>query len=329
MQFLDKAKIFLASGAGGNGCVSFRREKNIEFGGPNGGNGGKGGDVILKATKNLNTLIDFRYRQHFYAQRGRNGEGKDRTGLSGDDLTLLVPQGTEVWDCETQTLVMDLVEDEQSFCILQGGRGGLGNAHFKNSINRAPKFASPGHPCQEQWVELKLKLLADIGLIGLPNAGKSTLLSVLTKAHPKIGNYPFTTLHPQLGLFRGPQKDFVLADLPGLIEGAHLGRGLGIRFLGHAERCHSLLHLIDASSDDPLEDYHTIRKEMLAYHHSFQDKAELVILSKIDLVSAERLQELIEKLTPHVESASHIICISAMTNQGLDLLRQRLWALSD
>lgn len=314
MLFLDKAKIFVASGSGGRGCVSFRREKNIEFGGPNGGDGGRGGDIIFKASKDLSTLLDFRFLQHHKAESGFPGSGRDQTGRSGQTLVIKVPVGTEIWD-ESDTLMADLVQDGQEVLLLSGGQGGRGNAFFKSSTNRAPKMASPGEPGQELWIHLRLKLLADIGIVGYPNAGKSTLLSVITHAHPKIGNYPFTTLHPELGVLRGHDRDYVLADLPGLIEGAHTGKGLGHEFLGHAERCGALLHMIDGTVPSIEEAYKTIRQEMLLYHPSFAEKKEIIVVNKIDLLDEQQQESHVISLKKIV--ACPIFLISAFTHKGL------------
>ena len=289
MKFLDEAKVYVASGAGGNGCVSFRREKFIEFGGPNGGDGGKGGDVVLEAVDGLNTLIDYRYQQHFKAQRGENGMGKDRHGANGDDAVLRVPVGTQVYEEDGETLLADLTEIGQRVILAKGGNGGFGNAHFKSSTNRAPRHANPGQPAEELTIRLRLKLIADAGLIGLPNAGKSTFLSVVSAAKPKIADYPFTTLHPQLGVVRIDEREFVLADLPGLIEGAHEGVGLGDRFLGHTERCRVLLHLVDGTGDDPARAYETVRNELDAYGHGLGKKPEIVALTKADALTAEAI----------------------------------------
>jgi GTPase len=249
MKFLDEAKVYIRSGDGGNGCVAFRREKFIEFGGPSGGNGGRGGDVIIEAVDGLNTLIDYRYQQHFKAQKGTNGMGKDRHGANGKPIVLKVPVGTQVFDEDRETLIHDFTKLGEKFVLAEGGNGGFGNAHFKSSTNRAPRNANPGLPGDERWIWLRLKLIADAGLVGLPNAGKSTFLSVVSAAKPKIADYPFTTLHPQLGVVNAQGREFVLADIPGLIEGAHEGAGLGDRFLGHVERCRVLLHLVDATSE--------------------------------------------------------------------------------
>jgi GTP-binding protein len=287
MKFLDEAKVYVASGAGGNGCVSFRREKFIEFGGPNGGDGGKGGDVIVEAVDGLNTLIDYRYQQHFKAQRGENGMGKDRHGAGGKDIVLKVPAGTQVYEEDGETLLADLTEVGQQVTIAKGGNGGFGNAYFKSSTNRAPRRANPGQPGEELTIRLRLKLIADAGLIGLPNAGKSTFLSVVSAAKPKIADYPFTTLHPQLGVVRIDDREFVLADLPGLIEGAHEGVGLGDRFLGHTERCRVLLHLVDGTAESVAEAYETVRGELDAYGHGLTEKPEIVALTKADALTAD------------------------------------------
>src|SRR6186713_2198039 len=284
MKFLDEAKVYIASGAGGNGCVSFRREKFIEFGGPNGGDGGSGGDVVVEAVTGLNTLIDYRYQQHFKAQRGGNGMGKDRAGANGKDVVLKVPVGTQVYEEDGETLLADLTEVGQRVTIAEGGNGGFGNAHFKSSTNRAPRHANPGQPGEEHTIRLRLKLIADAGIIGLPNAGKSTFLAAVSAAKPKIADYPFTTLHPNLGLVRIDGFDFVLADIPGLIEGAHEGVGIGDRFLGHVERTAVLLHLIDATLDDVPEAYAIVRGEVEAYGAGLEDKPEIVALSKSDAV---------------------------------------------
>jgi GTP-binding protein len=291
MKFLDEAKVYVASGAGGNGCVSFRREKFIEFGGPNGGDGGKGGDVIVEAVNGLNTLIDYRYQQHFKAQRGENGMGKDRHGASGKDAVLKVPAGTQVYEEDGETLLADLTEIGQQVMIAKGGNGGFGNAYFKSSTNRAPRHANPGQPAEELTIRLRLKLIADAGLIGLPNAGKSTFLSVVSAAKPKIADYPFTTLHPQLGVVRIDEREFVLADLPGLIEGAHEGVGLGDRFLGHTERCRVILHLVDGTAEDVAGAYRTVRGELEAYGNGLTDKPEIVALTKADALTPEAIKE--------------------------------------
>ena len=292
MKFLDQCKIYLKSGDGGRGAMSFRREKFIEFGGPDGGDGGKGGDIVFEAADNLNTLIDYRYSQHFRAQNGRGGAGANRTGANGRDLVLRVPVGTQVLDDDKETVLADLTEPGQRVVLLRGGDGGFGNAHYKSSTNQAPRRADPGWPGRELWVWLRLKLIADAGLVGLPNAGKSTLLSRLSHAKPKIADYPFTTLHPQLGVVRlDDETEFVLADLPGLIEGASEGAGLGTRFLGHVERCAAILHLIDGTEEDVVGAYRTIRRELADYGHGLADKPEVVGLNKIDAIDPAEVDE--------------------------------------
>ena len=281
MKFLDQARIHIASGAGGAGCMSFRREKFIEFGGPDGGDGGKGGDVIAECVEGLNTLIDYRYQQHFKAKTGTHGMGKNRAGAKGADAILKVPAGTQIYDEDDETLIADLTEVGQTVRLARGGNGGFGNAYFKTTTNQAPRRANPGLPGEERWVWLRLKLIADAGLVGLPNAGKSTFLARTTAAKPKIADYPFTTLHPGLGVVRADAREFVLADIPGLIEGAHEGHGLGDRFLGHVERCRVLLHLVDATSEHAGKTYKTVRAELEAYGNGLEDKPEIVALSKV------------------------------------------------
>jgi GTP-binding protein len=290
MKFLDQAKIYVKSGDGGAGCLSFRREKFVEFGGPNGGDGGRGGDVLVEAAEGLNTLIDFRYRQHFKAGRGQHGRGKDMTGAAGESLVVRVPVGTQILDQDKASLIADLTEVGQRATLAKGGDGGFGNAHYKTSTNRAPRRADPGWPGEERWVWLRLKLIADAGLIGLPNAGKSTFLAAVSRARPKIADYPFTTLHPNLGVVTAGGESFVLADIPGLIEGAHEGAGLGDRFLGHVERCRILLHLVDGTLDDVAEAYHAVRGEMAAYGHGLAEKPEMVALNKVDALSEEEAE---------------------------------------
>jgi GTP-binding protein len=287
MKFLDQAKIYLSSGGGGNGCVGFRREKFVEFGGPDGGDGGNGGDVVFEAARNLNTLIDFRYRQHFKAERGQDGAGRNCAGRNGKDLIIKVPVGTEILSEDRETVLADMNEDGQRLVVLKGGNGGFGNTHFKGPSNQAPDYAKPGQPGQEQWVWLRLKLIADVGLVGLPNAGKSTFLSVVTRARPKIGDYPFTTLHPNLGVASLGEFEFIIADIPGLIEGAHEGAGLGDRFLGHVERCAALLHLIDGTEDDVAAAYKVVRGELKAYGAGLARKKEIVALNKCDALDAK------------------------------------------
>ncbi|KPF98787.1 GTPase ObgE [Rhodopseudomonas palustris] len=296
MKFLDEAKVYIRSGDGGNGCVAFRREKFIEFGGPNGGNGGRGGDVIVEAADGLNTLIDYRYQQHFKAQKGVNGMGSDRHGANGKDVVLKVPVGTQIFDEDKETLIHDFTKVGERFVLAEGGNGGFGNAHFKSSTNRAPRHANPGLPGEERWIWLRLKLIADAGLVGLPNAGKSTFLSKVSAAKPKIADYPFTTLHPQLGVVNSDGREFVLADIPGLIEGAHEGAGLGDRFLGHVERCRVLLHLVDATCEHAGKAYKTVRGELEAYAETLADKIEIVALNKIDAVEPDELKKQKDRL---------------------------------
>ena len=323
MKFLDEAKVYIASGAGGNGCISFRREKFIEFGGPNGGDGGKGGDVVVEAVNGLNTLIDYRYRQHFKAQRGGNGMGKDRAGANGKDVVLKVPIGTQVYEEDGETLIVDLTEVGQRATISRGGNGGFGNAHFKSSTNRAPRHANPGQPGEERTIHLRLKLIADAGLIGLPNAGKSTFLAAVSAAKPKIADYPFTTLHPQLGVVEVDGREFVVADLPGLIEGAHEGTGLGDRFLGHTERCRVLLHLVDGTAEDVGAAYRIVRAELEAYGQGLTEKPEIVALSKADAMTKEVIKAQIAKLKKACRKTPMVL--SAQSGEGVqDILRALL-----
>ena len=327
MKFLDEAKVYIASGAGGNGCVSFRREKFIEFGGPNGGDGGKGGDVVIEAVTGLNTLIDYRYQQHFQAQRGGNGMGKDRAGANGKDVVLKVPVGTQVYEEDGETLLADLTEVGQRVTIAEGGNGGFGNAHFKSSTNRAPRRANPGQPSEELTIRLRLKLIADAGLIGLPNAGKSTFLAAVSAAKPKIADYPFTTLHPQLGVVEVDGREFVLADLPGLIEGAHEGTGLGDRFLGHTERCRVLLHLIDGTSDDAGEAYKIVRGELEAYGQGLTDKPEIVALSKSDALTKDAIKTQAGKLKKACKKTP--LVLSAQSGDGIQEVLRALLKIID
>ncbi len=296
MKFLDEAKVYIRSGDGGNGCVSFRREKFIEFGGPNGGDGGKGGDVVAEAVEGLNTLIDYRYQQHFFAKNGGAGMGKDRHGANGADAVLKVPAGTQIYDEDGETLFADLTAAGQRAVLARGGKGGFGNAHFKTSTNRAPRQANPGQTGEELTIRLRLKLIADAGIVGLPNAGKSTFLAAVSAARPKIADYPFTTLDPQLGVVEIDGREFVLADIPGLIEGAHEGIGLGDRFLGHVERCRVLLHLVDGTLAHAGEAYKTVRAELLAYGHGLAEKPEIVALSKADALSTEEIKHQLARL---------------------------------
>lgn len=318
MQFIDHVRIFLKSGDGGDGCVSFHREKFIEMGGPDGGTGGKGGDIIFETDPNLNTLIDFRYKQHFKAQRGQHGRGGNCTGAHGNSIIIKVPVGTQIFDENKETVLFDLIKPDERFVFLKGGDGGRGNATFKTSTNRAPRQFEKGWPGKETWVWLQLKLLADVGLLGLPNAGKSTFLSVATRAKPKIGDYPFTTLKPQLGVASVNEQEFVIADIPGLIEDAHLGSGLGDRFLGHIERCKVLLHLIDVSSEDIERDYQIIRHELEAYGHGLKDKPSVIALTKTDLVDDECVQIATQTLSKYTKAP--IFAISSAQTKNIHTL---------
>ena len=315
MKFLDEAKIYIRSGDGGGGVVSFRREKFIEFGGPDGGDGGKGGDVIVECVEGLNTLIDFRFQQHFKGRTGVHGMGKNRAGAKGADALLKVPAGTQVFDEDGETLLADLTEIGHSIVIARGGNGGFGNAHFKTATNQAPRRANPGEEGEERTIWLRLRLIADAGLVGLPNAGKSTFLATVSAAKPKIADYPFTTLHPGLGVVRTDGRDFVLADIPGLIEGAHEGHGLGDKFLAHLERCRVLLHLVDATGGHAGKAYKTIRKEIEAYGGDLSGKAEIVALSKVDAVDADTLKDQLARLKRACGHAP--LRLSAATNVGV------------
>jgi len=320
MKFLDEAKVYIRSGDGGNGCVSFRREKFIEFGGPNGGDGGKGGDVVVEAVDGLNTLIDYRYQQHFKAKNGRGGMGKDRHGASGADAILKVPVGTQVYEEDGTTLIADLTEAGQRAVLAHGGNGGFGNAHFKTSTNRAPRHANPGQPGEEHTIRLRLKLIADAGIVGLPNAGKSTFLAAVTAAKPKIADYPFTTLNPQLGVAESGGREFVLADIPGLIEGAHEGVGLGDRFLGHVERCRVLLHLVDGTLADAGAAYKTVREELSAYGHALSEKPEIVALTKADALDPTAIKQQVARLQRAAKKKPFVV--SAVSGNGVaDVLR--------
>ena len=315
MKFLDQAKIYIKAGDGGKGCVSFRREKFIEFGGPNGGDGGDGGSVYFEAVENLNTLIDFRYQQHFKAQKGQQGMGSEMTGYKGEDLIIKVPVGTEIVADDGETVLKDMVKAGERFLIAKGGKGGLGNARFKSSTNQAPRYAGPGTEGEELWVWLRLKIIADVGLIGLPNAGKSTFLSAVTAARPKIAAYPFTTLHPHLGVAWINGQEMVLADIPGLIEGAHEGVGLGDRFLKHVERCSVFLHLIDGTSEDVAADYTAIRRELELYSDKLKNKPTVVALNKCDALSED---EIAEKTTAlKLVGVDEVFTVSAAANQNL------------
>jgi GTPase len=327
MKFLDEAKIYIQSGAGGNGCVSFRREKFIEFGGPNGGDGGRGGDVIAECVDGLNTLIDYRYQQHFKAQPGGGGMGKDRHGANGKDVVLKVPVGTQIYEEDGETLLADLAKLAQRVVLARGGNGGFGNAHFKSSTNQAPRHANPGQPGEERTIRLRLKLIADAGLIGLPNAGKSTFLAAVSAAKPKIADYPFTTLHPQLGVVRADSREFVIADLPGLVEGAHEGTGLGDKFLGHTERCRVLLHLVDGTGEDAGEAYKTVRHELQAYGHGLTDKPEIVALSKADALTPEMLKQQLARLKRAANRTP--LVLSSASGQGVPEVLRALLSVID
>ena len=330
MKFLDQAKIYVSSGAGGAGAVSFLREKFIEFGGPNGGDGGRGGDIIVEAVANLNTLIDYRYQQHFRAGRGHHGMGKDRSGPAGKTLILKVPVGTQILDDDRQTLLYDLTQPGQRVRLAKGGDGGRGNAHFKSSTNRAPRQFEPGWPGEERWIWLRLKLIADAGLVGLPNAGKSTLLAALSRARPKIADYPFTTLNPQLGVVRQGANEFVLADIPGLIEGAHEGAGLGDRFLGHIERCAVLIHLVDGTAESVAESYKTVRGELSAYSAGLLEKPELVCLNKIDALDAKAIERKSRSLARAARAAgskARLFRVSGVSGKGLPEMLKAAFAL--
>ena len=331
MHFLDSAKIFIRSGAGGPGAVAFRREKYVEYGGPDGGDGGKGGDIVFEAVAGLNTLIDFRYTQHFKAQRGAGGAGKNRTGAGGNDLVIKVPVGTQVLDDDRETVLLDLVEPGQRVVLLRGGDGGRGNASYKTSTNRAPRQSGSGWPGQEMWVWLRLKLLADAGLVGLPNAGKSTLINQITNARAKVGDYAFTTTRPQLGVVRHRAREFVLADIPGLIEGAHEGHGLGDRFLGHVERCRVLLHLVDGLADDVVKNYKTIRAELKAYGGGLTRKPEIIALNKCDSLTPAEIKRKVAALEKASKKDVHPI--SAVAQKGvtevLGLMAKKIEAKKD
>jgi GTPase len=322
MKFLDQAKIYVRSGDGGAGSVSFRREKFIEMGGPDGGDGGRGGDIWIEAVDGLNTLIDYRYQQHFKAKTGGHGMGRDRAGANSPDIVLRVPAGTQVFEENNETLIGDLAKIGDRMRLAQGGNGGFGNAHFKSSTNRAPRRANPGEPGEERWLWLRLKLIADAGLLGLPNAGKSTLLAAVSAAKPKIADYPFTTLNPQLGVVRIGGSSFVLADIPGLIEGAHEGHGLGTRFLGHVERCAVLLHLIDVTGDDPVAAYRVIRKELKSYGAHLAEKPEVIAFNKIDAISEEGLASKLADFKRRINKTP--ITMSGAAGKNVDEVMKRL-----
>ena len=316
MKFLDQAKLYVSSGKGGNGCVSFRREKYIEFGGPNGGDGGKGGNVSIECVDGLNTLIDFRFKQHFNAKSGEDGKGNEKKGSNGEDIILRVPRGTIILEEDNQTIIADLKEVGQKLVLLEGGNGGFGNSHFKGPNNQAPRHANPGLEGEEKWIWLRLKLIADVGLIGLPNAGKSTFISSVSSAKPKVADYPFTTLNPVLGIASHKSNEITIADIPGLIEGAHDGKGLGDRFLGHVERCSILIHLIDCLSDNPHHDWKTIRNEIKSYSGDLADKNEIIALSKTDTISEDERDRKIKKLEEM--TGKEIFTLSSVTNKGLE-----------
>lgn len=321
MKFLDQAKIFLKSGDGGDGVTAFRREKYVEFGGPDGGDGGRGGDIVFESVENLNTLIDFRYVQHFKARKGGNGAGSDRTGAGAAPLVIKVPVGTQIFDNDRETMLADLDKPGMRLVLLKGGDGGFGNARYKTSTNRAPRRSDKGWPGEERWVWLRLKLIADAGLVGLPNAGKSTFLKAVSGANPKIADYPFTTLHPQLGVVRlSMTEEFVLADIPGLIEGAHEGTGLGDRFLGHVERCAVLLHLIDGAAGHVVDAWRTVRAELEAYGSGLADKPEIIVLNKSDAMTPRELSS--RKAALAKASGAEVMSISAVSGAGVkDVLR--------
>ena len=327
MKFLDEAKVYVRSGDGGAGSIAFRREKFIEFGGPDGGDGGRGGDVVVECVNGLNTLIDFRYHQHFKAARGGHGMGKNRSGAGGKDAVLKVPVGTQILEDDRETLIADMTEVGQIIVLARGGNGGFGNTHFKSATNQSPRRANPGAPGVEMWVWLRLKLIADAGIVGLPNAGKSTLLAAVSAAKPKIADYPFTTLHPNLGVVGLDTREFVLADIPGLIEGAHEGVGIGDRFLGHVERCQVLLHLVDASGEDPVAAYETVREELAAYGHGLEKKAEVVALSKCDAVAADEIKAIGADLAK--AAGRPVLTLSAATGKGVREVLSRLIQIMD
>ena len=327
MKFLDQAKVYIRSGDGGAGAVSFLREKFVEFGGPNGGNGGRGGDVVVECVDGLNTLIDYRYQQHFKARTGTHGMGKDRHGANAPDIVLRVPVGTQVFEDDNETLIADLTRVGQTVTLLSGGNGGFGNAHFKTSSNQAPRRANPGIEGTEKWIWLRLKLIADAGLVGLPNAGKSTFLASVSAAKPKIADYPFTTLHPNLGVVRVGERDFVLADIPGLIEGAHEGAGIGDRFLGHVERCAVLIHLVDGTGEDVVGAYRTIRGELSAYAEALAEKPEIVVLNKIDALAPETIKAKAKALKKAAKT--EVLLVSGATHQGVEAVLYAVLAALD
>jgi GTP-binding protein len=322
MKFLDQTKIYLKAGDGGSGSASFRREKFIEFGGPDGGDGGHGGSIVFVADKNLNTLIDFRYQQHLKAEKGQDGKGKKKTGRSGKDLILKVPFGTQIFEEDNNTLIEDLTRSEQKIIVAKGGKGGLGNVRFKSSINRAPRKKTDGGKGENFWIWLQLKVIADIGIVGMPNSGKSSLLSVLTSAKPKIANYPFTTINPNLGVTNYDNKEVTLADIPGLIEGAHEGIGLGDKFLRHIERCKNILHLIDITNDDLLENYSKVRKELFKYSNKLTKKKEIIVFNKTDMISEDEINKKIDIFNKKIKKK--IYTISAIKHKGLTAIKKVL-----
>jgi len=328
MKFLDLCKVYIRSGSGGGGCISFRREKYIEYGGPNGGDGGKGGDVIVEAVDNLNTLIDFRYQQHFFAKNGEAGKGQQRTGADGDDILLRVPTGTEILDEDQETVLVDMATTGQRVVIAKGGNGGWGNLHFKSATNQAPRRANPGQDGIDRTIWMRLKLIADAGLLGLPNAGKSTFLAATSNARPKIADYPFTTLVPNLGVVGVDNSEFVVADIPGLIEGASDGKGLGDLFLGHVERCSVLLHLIDGTSGDPVGDYKTIIGELEAYGGHLADKPRVTVLNKIDTLDEEERQFIVDEIK--AGTGVDVMLMAGATGEGtVDVLRALKGEIAD
>ena len=322
MKFLDQAKIHVKAGDGGSGSASFRREKFIEFGGPDGGDGGSGGSILFVADKNLNTLIDFRYKQHLKAEKGQDGKGKKKTGKSGKDLILKIPVGTQIFEEDNNTLIEDLTRSEQKIIVAKGGKGGLGNVRFKSSINRAPRKKTDGSKGENFWIWLQLKVIADIGIVGMPNSGKSSLLSVLTSAKPKIANYPFTTINPNLGVTNYDNKEVTLADIPGLIEGAHEGIGLGDKFLRHIERCKNILHLIDITNDNLLENYSKVRKELFKYSNKLTKKKEIIVFNKTDMISEDEINKKIDIFNKKIKKK--IYTISAIKHKGLTAIKKVL-----
>ncbi len=322
MKFLDQVKIYIKAGNGGDGSPSFRREKFIEYGGPDGGDGGNGGSIILRAERNLNTLIDYRYQQHHKAKRGDNGSGQNRTGKSGDNLILRVPLGTQVFEEDNKTLIFDFIKIGEEFVAATGGKGGLGNTRFKSSTNRAPKKFTKGTPGEEFTIWLQLKTIADIGIIGLPNAGKSSLLAAITNANPKIANYQFTTLNPNLGVTSYDDKEITIADIPGLIEGAHKGTGLGIQFLKHVERCKSLLHMIDITNDDIEKSYNQVKRELKNYSNKLSKKKELIVLNKIDLIDKKKVKDIVNSFSKNTKS--EVITMSTLEKKTISKIKAKL-----